>query len=216
MLIAQRGSMSAGRLPYNEEVEYVHIPSGAWFDTGYSGIRSTTGGFRGVLRITAWSDDSYDSYWGTVVLGGSEAFCFRRYDRSQEVYAMLDHPQFGRFGVAPDTWLEVEMNAGVFDRRMYADGVLRAEVQTWGHYLYPASVYVGALSYAGHNEVVKPQSEFDLKSFSLYDNSLARPLVRDFIPVRIGTEAAFYDRVTGEVGTSIGTAPLQLPAEGGV
>ena len=206
MLIGLRNAMLGGkRLPYDAEVEYVHIPSGGYFDTGYAGIGSRTGGWHGVLRITAWSNTSYDSYWGATYENGSYSFNFRRYNNTAHVYAMTDQPQGGWFPVSLNTWLDVKMNVGTTDRNVYLDNVFKQSVSSQRNVTYPVSVFVGALNYMNHDEVIRPESEFDLKSFKLYDNSLAEPLVRDFIPVRIGSEGAFFDRVTGEVKRNIGT-----------
>ena len=203
------------------EVEYVHIPPGAYFDTGYQAYTYDLWSAR--MRIRQLSSEGDEYFWGVgqnVVFGENRlvAFDFRRVGQSDAVAADTDAVRHGGFSVELNTWLDVMMVLSGNRNEVYVDDVLKQTLTAVQYdFTYEGSLYVGACNFMNlrdgeSSDAIGYQSDFDLGQFAIYSGANPQ-LVRSYTPVRIGNEGAFYDSITKEVKKSIGSVPFGIPGQ---
>lgn len=186
-LINMRNAMMAGkRLPYDAEVEYLESTGTQWIDTG------VLPDFDMIARITlSYQQDSSIPVWGTR----GTSYNNRAYTSAHDTNAISTSTFYGgQFdNVSAKIITNIKPAVGqIFEFKLSKDGgwLNGVKVNEWWNTPQPFTPY-GTIYLFGRNDPANTKAACRIYHFSLELNGV---LVRDFIPVRVGTTGAMYDR----------------------
>ena len=196
-LIAARSAMVGGgaKLPYDAEVEYLESTGTQWIDTGVVGTQN-------IAIDVKWSYVSTSAntvQWGvrtnvntnSIAVSGDTAYAT---DTKLYVsYGNLRLDYSAGLAVASNTWEAYLANG---DLRLYKDGSLVAQdTGTVGNFSTANRIPLFAFWNTSMQFLNRTGGRIYL--CKIWNNG---ELVRDFIPVRIGSEGAMFDRANPTVG----------------
>ena len=192
MLINLRNAMTAGkRLPYDAEVEYLESTGTQWIDTGVN-----------TATISQYITD-------TAMLGaGAEGsnvmpYIFIGIHASNVFYGYVGASSPTAIRADHDRHIFEAANTGVVaNDGFYIDGV-KAKDRGTGT-VASAPFYLFACYQPGGLRYFLKQKKY---AAQIYCNGI---ITRDFIPVRVGTVGAMYDRVSGKLFGNAGTGDFVL------
>lgn len=175
-------------LPYDAEIEYLESTGTQWIDTGIDG--NSIYGVE-LTFISANSVGAFDSILSCVMddftlgyFNGSNQMYLR--NRGREVFKGVSITQ------------SLENNLSMMDKEAIFNGVT-----------YQISTPIASRSQnllIANNSAYRRPAHAKFKSLKLYSNVL----IRDFIPVRIGTTGYMYDKVSGQLFDNSGTGEFIL------
>lgn len=198
MMSLRRRSMSEKKLPYDAEIEYLQSSGTQYIDTGVK-VTSDPRAIVELMQVTAEDSD----YWGNTFPGA---------------YVNTDGMFSAHFFYGGITVWRYGNNRYQCGTEWSVGANKKFKIET-GRMLI---LNDGEQSYdMGYDFVYSPDqknvdifrsretsySSWKLYTFKLYD---AGELVRDYIPVRVGTTGYLYDKVSGELFGNQGTGDFIL------
>lgn len=201
MLINLRNALMTGRrLPYDAEVEYLESTGTQWIDTGIVAGDDTTFSVR--FNCTSMVDTAI--YGGRSQAQGRQWILPLQMNQIQFGYGRIYqniNVQYRGFWLDLDTSLSSES----YTYRVNVDGGAETTVSTPRQtFTNTANVLLFA---AWNNTAVGYKTTAKVAMFKIWKNSV---LVRDYIPVRVGTVGAMYDRVSGALFGNAGSGDFVL------
>lgn len=179
--------MSGKRLPYDAEVEYLETDGSAYINTGAKIYNDTS---VVVVWYSNYSTSTASYFFGSD--SSTDRFYFREYNGNASY-------SIGSW------WLNTNISTvGTHTIEMSNNGISVDGT---------ASSRTGAAKTGDGNfclfHVAAGNSPSGMRCYSckIYQNGV---LVRDYIPVRVGTEGAMYDRVSGQLFRNAGTGDFVL------
>lgn len=185
--------LSSEKHPYDAEIEYLRSTGTQWIDTGINGGNLVT---VEIKAIFAYADDSklfgyrinYASARNIILASGDGKY-------------YLDYGNGSQFnsGVGVDSNIhtfKLDKNNAYIDEKLTN--------------VYPAQTFTGGSMYlfaCNQNGNVNGATRATVYYTKISKNGI---LVRDFIPVRVGTTGYMYDKVSGELFGNSGTGNFVL------
>lgn len=194
LLIRRRGMMAGKALPYDAEVEYLESTGTQLLDTGISGGTSSA-------YIIDFQIVSYITY--------SQLIASSRPSVAPKIYESTIYGLGCEWnGGGSDNTVSLVGFSGIYNRhkaeynngQVLFDNVVKATPGDYGF---------GSSNLCVFGYYPEPNLKISAKLYSLkvwLDGSL----VRDFIPVRVGTVGYMYDRVSGQLFGNAGTGDFVL------
>lgn len=206
-LVGARGVGNGGEnLPYDAKVEYIHIPSGGYFDTGWKNF-TTTNVTISILMAVNQFNAAFDTYFGGYEYpNDANAIVLRRSSTSSNLQAYMSSKSGSTLIFTPSAGFSEYL----FDRGVFSiNGTVKINGYT-GFFLNNP-IIIGGASH-GQGDVLLTTSDFFLSGFHGIDEDGATVL--DLIPVRIKneqseTEGAMYDCVSGVMFRNQGTGTFE-------
>ena len=211
MMLAARGAFLAARrkpkLPYDAEVEYLESTGTQYIDTG---LNSTTDGFcnfeisfQKTTTNTGVSDSGYNAPFGFKYASTARYGIWGGTNSSNtDLYAGINAYNFAV--LSKDTsWHIVNVENGVAvtidgTATQIGTGTVRANMGLF--------LFANITSSSGSSSYIVVPSK--ISYCKIYNTSGV--LVRDFIPVRVGTTGYLYDRVSGQLFRNAGTGAFTI------
>jgi hypothetical protein len=190
-------------LPYDAEVDWVQSTGGQYVDTGVVATLANGTRIQAVLRGT--TDTSATGRSTVSFLGANSAYnggVALTVDTSSAKRLRANYGafySFNSFDYAADTTYTVEIGRN----RAEANGVVGTYTSANTGFI-ATSVYLFALNRNGSPDA-STMSLARLYSCKIWQGDT---LVRDLVPVRVGTAGALYDRVSGTLLAVQGTGAL--------
>ena len=199
-IIDRRRVMGGGKLPYDAEIEYLESTGTQYIDCLVNGNNNSTVEVDFVYnRITVTGLFGARIYNNNVF---QNCFCVYMID----VYdVQVDYNNaHATFVYSPTTRsvMRLERNA------LYKNGVKLGDVGTYTDFTTDASILLFSTHTGADGQTVEPRM-FTGKIYycKIWDNDA---LVRDLIPVRVGTVGYMYDKVSGQLFGNAGTGSFIL------
>ena len=193
MLIAMRNAMMTGRrLPYDAEVEYLESTGTQWIDTGVDKGMGTKVKMKFMLPST---NPNSVFLFGMIYRPQSTVYRFALQVNGR-LYMVYPYTGTGtstsvRFSCNVQYDIELD-SAGHFTMNG-----MEYSVQGSENFSTEEEIYLFARHNVMNNVPDGLGGLFRIYSFQIYDGAT---IVRDFIPVRIGTEGAMFDRANPTMG----------------
>ena len=198
MLAARHGLCARGEnLPFDSRVEYIESTGGQFVDTGVYPT-SDIGASLDFLVTGRIASDS------CLIGAGSDTWRwgFGYRDTGYQL-------QISGLSYKGNSWINysvpIERTEILFnftnDKKCYRNGSLLRENIPYGNVVSPGPIFLFGFNYNGNGTLWRG-SVVRIYSCKIVDNGV---LVRDFIPVRVGTTGYMYDRVTGQLFGNQGT-----------
>ena len=191
MLIAARESFAAAarkRLPYDAEVEYLQSSGTQYIDTGVGGGSETDFELRAMMP----------SPTGRQIAGARSTSSNFRYVQIQSnpvgniYFGYNNSTSFGSYKTLSG-WMTLRA-AG---NRCYVDDVL-LHTFTAAQFASAGTIWL----HATHGVSTQGTAVLRISTARVWSGGA---LVRDYIPVRVGTTGEMYDRISGTFATRVGT-----------
>lgn len=193
--------MGRKRLPYDAEVAYLQSTGTQWIDTGTPATSNTHVNIR-------FSDYTVAGAW---LFGARKAF----QNSALGVYADSSSPNnvwrraFGNVSSEMFTFSTIDLGVTTFDYDCGHFVATREKVPITVDFTdtapafdsSPYTIYLWMLNNGGGLTNI---SHAKIYGFKIWENSI---LVRDMIPVRVGSEGAMYDRANPTVGMNPDGSP---------
>lgn len=182
-------------LPYDAELEYLESTGTQWIDTGVA-INCVTDVID--CRVTVTSVKNYGTAFGVYELigGGGKFFGVRRNGAQDSWQPLWGAPSHSLY---LDTFYDIHYEYGADKCRINeTTGTSEANVA------YTKPLYIYALNSSNGASLLNNQR---LYSFSVKRNGT---LIRDLIPVRVGSVGYLYDRVSKRLFGNAGTGDFTL------
>ena len=184
-------------LPYDAEVEYLESTGTQYIDTGIIAYLGTS------LHLIMSPRETYNSFQNCFCGAANEESSVPHYDinaRNGYITIWNGNSFFSsEVALAVDKLYDVTIDASTSTLTTIVNGEQRTTSRAFQMY----SSYTFFIFALNDKEVAKRNVKMRLFSFSITNPSGV--LVRDMIPVRIGTEGAMYDRVSGQLFRNQGT-----------
>jgi hypothetical protein len=193
MLINLRNALMAGkRLPYDAEVEYLQSSGTQYIASGITPNQDST------VEITCRNLGTVGmAFFGARESASAKGFTLQRYANGKL------GAQFNG-AIAQPTDDDGEWHVlKLAKRELYIDDVLKYTFNSLT-FTCPVSAYIFANN---NNGTVAGLGNMMIASCRIWQNNT---LVRDFIPVRVGTVGYLYDRVSGKLFGNAGTGDFVL------
>jgi len=202
MLMNLRNALMAGkRLPYDAEVEYLECAgtssSFPYINTGIVGDSNTT--YEAMLwRNTQSTNECAIGSWNS-----GNTRCWIAYYFSNNFYLGMGAQVNVAGTPQPNAWYKQTLKIESSNFNLYVDDELTVSVpQTT--FTSDQPLYIGAMNSSG-TAFYYFRGRFG--AVKIYQNGT---LVRDYIPVRVGTVGYLYDRVSGKLFGNAGTGDFVL------
>ena len=186
-------------VPYDAEVEYLESTGTQWIDTGISAqsglsaeydIRLNQSGLNG---IGGYYSAAKSLYLGLVRASGNIGYAYGYQAVQESSFA----PIVGRFYKVAVSMLDVAQSITI-------DGQTIISTSFYYYFNDGGKIYLFAIN---NNAGADVMSNISLKTVKIY---LQNTLVRDLIPVRVGTVGYMYDRVTKRLFGNQGTGAFTI------
>jgi hypothetical protein len=183
---------------YEAEVEYLESTGTQWIDTGVKPDNTYT--FDCEVAVT---QDNYNCiYWGTRNSGNSMSENNQCYLNSNGVYPGTDYSAIHLYSTNKDVSSNWSSNITPSINTMYEFTGMTV-VSTMNPMIYPITLFAFNMIGDINAEVGKCRIGY----WKCYSNG---QIVRDFIPVRIGTTGYMYDNVSRQLFANAGTGRFVL------
>ena len=192
------------RLPYDAEVEFLESTGTQWIDTATPATSNT--------HVNVQFSDY--TVAGTWLFGARKAF----QNSALGVYTDSSAPNnawrraFGNFVSVPFTFSTIDLGVTTFDYDCGHFVGTREKVPLTVDFTdtspafdsSPYTIYLWTLNNCGVPAYI---AHAKIYGFKIWENSI---LVRDMIPVRVGSEGAMYDRVSRQLLRNQGTGAFVI------
>ena len=205
MLIAARNAFMAGkRLPYDAEIEYLESTGTQWIDSGVP-LKFPISADITLAMVSPYGTLDALPVFGLRYGGGSLGSKFAIwFNKSQRKFA-LNYGTYDSGYKDPVVQSEQVVNLRTDGAKLYLNGSLIADGGTVITTDAPNTLTLFQMrdisNVAARGQCVR------YYSCKIYSNGF---LVRDFIPVRVGTTGYLYDRVSGKLFGNAGTGDFVL------
>lgn len=197
-VIDRRRVMGGKKLPYDAEIEFLQSSGTQYIDTGIK----VTSNPKAVVELMLVGTQGSD-YWGNTYPGA-----YANTDGMFSAYFFYGGISVWRYGnqrkepgISFRVGLNVKFKLETGKKVILNDG--EQEIEMSNDFVYsPAQKNIDIFR---SRETI--YSMWKLYTFKLYD---AGELVRDYIPVRVGTTGYLYDKVSGELFGNQGTGDFIL------
>lgn len=187
----------APALPYDAEVEYIESTGTQWIDTGTPATSNMHVNVR-------FSDYTVAGAW---LFGARKAFQNSALGVYTESSNNVWRRTFGNFVSGPFTFSTIDLGVTTFDYDCGHFVATREKVPMTVDVTdtapafdsSPYSIHLWTLNNGGGSTNI---AHAKIYGFKIWENGV---LVRDMIPVHVGSEGAMYDRVSGELFRNAGT-----------
>ena len=191
-------------LPYDAEVEYVESTGAQYVDTGW---HPSSNSIRMRIRAESRGAPAGTAVSGAELLSVSARWVFVLYGQSTDpskVFPLVGdwNNKNSGFTFASGTVLDIDWSATATWTTI-EDG--ESGVRFSRTFDSAVDFRQNTVSLRLFQNAATQRAKIRLVCCQIYDNGV---LVRDFQPVRVGTEGALYDRVTGPVFRSDTSTPL--------
>lgn len=190
--IVNRRRVYGKPVPYDAKVEYLKSTGKQWIDTGINPMTAPSA----IADIEIMSAGSFD-LWGNGLNDSNGNFIcnVQNYELKWYRYGSYEPHNFGLIGKG--------RHVITTDQRLIVDGSLIYQSSyTYTHDSRQKNIWI----FKASRNASSP-AYMKLYSFKLYD---AGELVRDYIPVRVGTTGYLYDKVSGKLFGNQGTVEFDL------
>lgn len=168
-------------LPYDAEVEYIESTGTQWIDTGIN------------LRNTMQAQMSFNT---TALQSANEALFGVWYDNVSVPQFMLWIRNTNKWGVSGNN---ISVSGVTNNKNVTANTNYSVTINATQAQASDATLYVFARNNDANDYVPSSMRLFSLKI------TINNALVRDYIPVRVGTTGYLYDKISGQLFANIGT-----------
>ena len=191
MLIYRRNALMAGkRLPYDAEVEYLESTGTQWIDTGIT-FSDSSHTYKWEITAQSVNESSGNYKWFCGYFTGYPHCCGTYNDTIETSRAFYPTGKYYANGVEISSPINAtDKKYDVVENIYSVNGLGTSDTLT---------IFTRRDTRYGTVSVSGPLRVYACK---LYDNA---NLVRDFIPVRVGTVGYLYDRVSGKLFGNAGT-----------
>ena len=206
MLINLRNALMAGkRLPYDAEVEYLESSGTQWIDTGVP-LKFPISAEMTLAMISPYGTLDSLPVFGFRYGGGSASSKFAIWFSKSQLRFALNYGSYDSSwkGSSVQSGQEVHLRTDM--AKLYIDGVLVADGGTVT--TSDASNTLTLFQMRDTSSVANRGQCVRYYSCKLYDAN--GTLVRDYIPVRVGTVGYLYDRVTRKLFGNSGAGDFVL------
>ena len=202
MLINLRNALMTGkRLPYDAEVEYLQSTGTQWIDTGIIGAPDVI-----VEAIFAWGDGAFAA--DNTLIGsntGTNRFIPITTNATRRVQIGV-----GNSWAFAASSILYDKNTVYTARSEFVSGAIKFILdgtQVISTTRAIPNTNLTMYIFASHERLVNRKAHAKLFSMKIYQDGV---LVRDYIPVRVGTVGYLYDRVTGALFGNEGTGDFVI------
>ena len=187
MLINLRNALMAGkRLPYDAEVEYLECAGTSsvfpYIDTGIVGSMDVTVSAR-IWKSTKATNECAMGSWDR-----GNTRCWPLYFNGNKYYLGMGPLSSMLTEVTSEVWHDIALTKSGNTFIYTADGTVVGQASSTSTFASARTLYIGAMNDTG-NPFYYFRGRFAF--VKIYQNGV---LVRDFIPVRIGTTGVLYDK----------------------
>ena len=202
-LVAARAAMTGWKkLPYDAEVEYLESTGTQWIDTGTPATSNTH------VNVQ-FSDYTVAGRW---LFGARKAFQNSALGVYTESSNNVWRRAFGNFISETFTFSTIDLGVTTFDYDCGHFVATREKVPITVDFTdtapvfdsSPRTIYLWTLNNGGATAYI---AHAKIYGFKIWENGI---LVRDMIPVRVGSEGAMYDRVSGQLFRNAGTGAFVI------
>lgn len=184
-------------VPYDEELEYIESTGTQWIDTGIKPKLTTKARMK--VCNKAWTGDVIFGFTPPSTVSSWDTKDWRIFNHSNTVYFdMLGGARINGSTFTAGEWRELEIG-NYYVKDIVTGSTLISGTTRTDSSAYESNTYTLTLNKAGYNGAMSQNKWAYVK---IYDGDT---IVQDLIPVRVGTTALMYDRVTGTFPAHYGT-----------
>ena len=202
LLIQRRGMMAGKALPYDAEVEYLQSSGNCYIDTGITAGNTLQIELKMLHRNTQ-NNTSYGFFFGSRVANNNKQYGLLetyignyRYGNSQSSSYVMQN----------DTIVLFTNTDQVNNMKVYDDNNVLLTTLSTNTSIFDNGLKAGLFG-CNTSGTYNYGSSITIYSLKMYKSST---LVRDFIPVRVGTVGYMYDRVSVQLFGNMGTGNFIL------